>query len=159
MKIFVLLALCLTLAAGSAAQTTAPPPAQTPPTPAAPSAGPAYQPKSQADKAHSESEFSALAYMRTAMTAEKLYYRKHNKYADSLSTLVGSGSFTRRMVNPNRGDYTVSYRARPAGAGYSLVLTPKQPDPDHRSFYVDQTGEFRVDDEGKPATEKSPLLK
>jgi hypothetical protein len=115
-----------------------------------------YQPKSKNDLARSEDEFTALAYMRTVVTAEKLYHRKHNRYADSLQTLVGSGSFTRRMANPNRGVYTVGYRVRPDG--YALTMTARPADPSHRSFYVDETGEFRVNEMAQ-AAEKSPLLK
>ncbi len=114
-----------------------------------------YQSKSAADKAHSEAEFGALAYMRTVVAAEKAYYRKHNQYAPSLAALVGSQSFTRRMSNPNRGDYTVAYK--PNKDGYALTLTPQQFDAAHRSFYVDESGEFRAED-GKRATASSPKL-
>lgn len=115
-----------------------------------------YQPKSASDKARSEAEFGALAYMRTVAAAEKAYYRKHNQYAPSLAALVGSLSFTRRMANPKRGDYTVAYK--PSKNGYSLSLTPQQFDTEHRSFYMDESGEFRADD-SKRATAASPLLK
>jgi hypothetical protein len=115
-----------------------------------------YRAKSASDKAHSEAEFSALAYMRTAVAAQKTYYRKHKTYADSLAALAGSGSFTRRMAKPDRGDYLVHYKGK--AQGYSLTLTPRHFDDLHRSFYVDQSGEFRVE-EGKPATASSPPLR
>ncbi len=117
---------------------------------------PAYQPKFAGDKARSEAEFSALAYMRTVVAAEKNYHKKHNRYADSLHELVGSGSFTRRMVSPERGDYSVSYRS--TAEGYALALTPRQFDAAHRAFYVDQSGGFRVQDSDR-ATASSPPLK
>jgi hypothetical protein len=116
---------------------------------------PAYEPKFAGDLAHSQPEASALGYMRTVVVAEKLYKRKHGHYADSLSGLVGSGSFTRRMAQPDRGDYKVGFRPKPEG--YALALTPKQFDPAHRAFYVDETGEFRVEDQ-KPANERSSRL-
>ncbi len=144
MRITALVALMLALAMSAAAQNL---PAVTP--------GAAYQPKFAGDKAHSEAEFTALAYMRTVMMAEKMYYKKHSKYAESLPALVGHGSFTRRMVNPNRGDYTVAYQIQPSG--YALMLTPKQFDADHRAFYVDQSGEFRAESD-KRATAASPPL-
>ncbi len=144
MRFAALVVLILALALSAAAQT---PPA------VAPTA--AYQPKFTGDKAHSEAEFTALAYMRTVIMAEKMYYKKHSKYAESLQALVGHGSFTRRMVNPNRGDYTVAYQVQPAG--YVLMLTPKQFDADHRAFYVDQSGGFRADSDRR-ATATSPPL-
>ena len=114
-----------------------------------------YQHKSAGDKANSDAEFSALAYMRTVVAAAKIYHRKHNAYPASLAALVGSGSFTRRMAKTDRGDYTVLYKARPQG--YSLALTPRHFDPAHRSFYVDESGQFRAQ-EGTLATTSSPSL-
>ena len=66
-----------------------------------------YQPKFSGDPAHSDAEAAALGYMRTAVYAQKQYQKKHQKFAPSLAALAGSGSFTRRMINPERGDYTV----------------------------------------------------
>jgi hypothetical protein len=140
MKKLALLTLTLLFALGTAAQ----------------SSSPDYQPKSKNDPAHSQDEFTALAYMHTVVTAEKLHYRKHNRYPDSLLGLVGSGSFTRRMANPDRGVYKVAYRLRPDG--YALTLTPRAIDPNHRAFYVDETGQFRVNETAQ-ATEKSAPLK
>jgi hypothetical protein len=122
----------------------------------APTGAPVYKPKFAGDKAHSDAEAATLGYMHTLVSAEKVYKSRHGKYAESLPALVGSGSFTRRMEHTDRGDYTVSFRPRPDG--YSVSLTPKQFDPDHRAFYVDETGIFRVEDD-KPATASSPLLK
>src|SRR5580692_5126387 len=91
----------------------------------------AYQPKFPGDPAHSDSEALALGYMRTVLRAEHAYKVKNGKYADSLSELVHTGTFTRRMVNPDRGDYTVSFH--PHKDGFDLLMTPKQQDPEHRS--------------------------
>jgi hypothetical protein len=158
MKSLVLLAFSFCALAGAAAQTAATPASSSSaPTSPALSSPSSYQPKSASDKARSDTEFAALAYMRTAAVAEKLYHRKHNKYTDSLQSLVGSGSFTKRMANPKRGDYTVSYRPTKPD-GYLLVMTPKQFEPARRSFYIDESGGFRVE-EDKPATEKSTPLK
>ncbi len=144
MRLAALVTLILLLAISAAAQNL---PAVAP--------GAAYQPKFAGDKAHSEAEFTALAYMRTVLNAQKMYYKKHSKYAESLQALVGNGSFTRRMVNPNRGDYTVAYQVQPSG--YVLTLTPKQFDADHRAFYVDQSGGFRAESD-RSATVTSPPL-
>ena len=122
---------------------------------AAPSAS-TYQPKFAGDKAHSTAEAAALGYMRTVVSAEKVYKKKRGSYTASLSALVGSGSFTKRMAQTDRGDYTVSMK--PKKDGYSLALTPKQFDSEHRAFYVDETGVFRGE-EGKSATASSPVLK
>jgi hypothetical protein len=116
----------------------------------------AYQPKFPGDPARSESEADALGYMRTALRAEKQYKKKNGHYADTLSALVHSGSFTRRMVDRDRGDYTVGYHAKKDG--FQLALTPKQLDSEHRSFYADEDGVIHADEE-KAATESSPKVK
>src|SRR5712692_2432054 len=72
----------------------------------------AYQPKFKGDPAKSDSEAGALGYMRTVLRAQKLYNKKNDKYAGSLADLVHTGSFTKRMVNPERGDYSVGFRPR-----------------------------------------------
>ncbi len=122
----------------------------------APQTVPAYQPKFAGDKAHSNAEAGALGYMRTVVSAQKAYKTKHDKYASSLAALVGSGSFTRRMQQTDRGDYTVNFK--PIAEGYALTATPKQFDAEHRAFFVDQTGVFRAEDD-KPASSSSPALK
>jgi opacity protein-like surface antigen len=115
-----------------------------------------YQPKFKGDPAKSDSEAAALGYMRTVLRAQKIYYKKNNKYAASLADLVHTGSFTKRMVNPDRGDYSVGFR--PNKDGFELTLTPKQLDAGHRSFYADEDNQIHADDQA-PATEKSPIVK
>lgn len=115
-----------------------------------------YQPKFKGDPARSDSEAAALGYMRTVLRAQKLYKKKNNKFAPSLAALVHTGSFTKRMVNSERGDYSVGFRSNKDG--FDLTLTPKQLDADHRSFYSDESGEIHADDQA-PATEKSPVVK
>src|SRR5436305_1026963 len=65
--------------------------------------------------AKSQPETLAVAFMRTVINAERQYKKKHAKYATSLAALVGSGSFTRRMVKPDRGDYTVQFHGKDDG--------------------------------------------
>jgi len=115
-----------------------------------------YQPKFKGDPAKSDSEAAALGYMRTVLRAQRIYYKKNNKYAGSLADLVHTGSFTKRMVNPDRGDYSVGFR--PNKDGFELTLTPKQLDAEHRSFYADEDNQIHADDQA-PATEKSPIVK
>lgn len=115
-----------------------------------------YQPKFRGDPARSDSEAAALGYMRTVLRAQKLYKKKNGKSAASLAELVHTGSFTRRMVNPNRGDYSVGFR--PHKDGFELTLTPQQLDAEHRSFYADEDGVIHGDDRG-PANENSPVVK
>jgi hypothetical protein len=115
-----------------------------------------YQPKFPGDPAHSDSEAIALGYMRTVLRAQRLYNRKNQKYAASLADLVHTGSFTRRMVSPDRGDYSVSFK--PHKDGFDLLLTPKQIDSDHRSFYSGEDGVIHGDAE-KPASADSPPIK
>jgi len=75
----------------------------------------AYEPKFPGDPAKSNSEASALGYMRTVVRAQREYKKKYDHYATSLEALVHSGSFTRRMTNTDRGDYTVSFKSHKDG--------------------------------------------
>jgi len=118
----------------------------------------AYTPKFPGDPARSDSEAAALGYMRTVLRAEKLYKKKNNHFAASLADLVHTGSFTRRMVNPDRGDYTVGFRAHKDKNTFELTMTPKQMDAQHRSFYADEDGVIHANEEGPP-DEKSPVVK
>jgi hypothetical protein len=115
-----------------------------------------YQPKFPGDPARSDSEAVALGYMRTVIRAQKLYQKKNDKFATSLAELVHTGNFTKRMVNPDRGDYTVDFRSHKDG--YELTMTPKTQDPEHRSFYAKDDGVIHAD-ETKTADENSPKLK
>src|SRR5947209_11732644 len=86
----------------------------------------AYTPKFPGDPARSDSEASALGYMRTVIRAEHLYQKKNDgKYATSLAQLVHTGSFTKRMAATDRGDYTVIFRPHRAKSkdkdGYELT--------------------------------------
>jgi hypothetical protein len=115
-----------------------------------------YQPKFPGDPARSDSEASALGYMRTVLRAQRLYKRKNDKYATSLAELVHTGSFTKRMVQTERGDYTVSFHSHKDG--FQLALTPKQLDAEHRSFYAEEDGLIHADEQNA-ANEKSPVVK
>jgi hypothetical protein len=117
---------------------------------------PAYTPKFSGDPAHSNAEAAALGYMRTVSSAEREYKRKHGTYATSLPALVGSLSFTRRMVSTDRGDYTAKFRS--TGKDWSLSMVPKSFDAAHRAFYIDDSGTIRAEDE-KPATASSEPIK
>ena len=117
----------------------------------------AYQPKFKGDPARSESEANALGYMRTVIRAQQQYYKKNNnKYATSLADLVHTGSFTKRMTQTYRGDYTVGFHSRKDG--YELTMTPKQLDAEHRAFYANEDGVMHAD-ETKAADENSPAVK
>ncbi len=116
---------------------------------------PPYKAQFPGDPAHSQAEAAALGYMRTAVMAQRLYFKKHGQYATTLGQLVGHGSFTKRMANPDRGDYHVTFHG--TAEHYSLQLTPRQFAPDHRAFYVDQTGIYHVEDD-KAASAGSPKL-
>ena len=126
------------------AQASAQPPAQ-------------YQPKFPGDPARSEAEAQALGYMRVVLRAQREYKKRHNKYADSLQSLAGTGSFTKRMAHSSeRGDYTASFRTHKDG--FVLTMTPKQMDGEHRSFYAEEDGAIHGDDQ-KPADLDSPRVK
>ena len=136
-KIAVLMIFCLGVAALAMAQTS-------------------YQPKFPGDPARSDSEAQALGYMRTVLRAQKQYKKKYGKFADSLNSLVHTGSFTRRMATTDRGDYKVGFRSKKDG--FQLTLTPKQLDAQHRSFYAEDDGIIHAE-EDKAATDSSPVVK
>jgi hypothetical protein len=116
-----------------------------------------YQPKFSGDPARSDSESQALGYMRVVLRAQRAYEKKHEKYAQSLEDLAGSGSFTKRMAHStDRGDYTASFRTHKDG--FILTMTPKQLDAQHRSFYAEEDGAIHADDQ-KPADIDSPKVK
>jgi len=116
---------------------------------------PAYQPKFHGDPAHSDSEAAALAYMRVVMRAQMLFNKHYGHYAISLSQLVHTGTFTQRMVNPERGDYTVGFKSKKDN--FVLTKTPKNLDAQHRSFYAENDGKIHAD-ESKAADSNSPVV-
>jgi hypothetical protein len=115
-----------------------------------------YKPLFKGDPAHSRSEAAALGYMRTVVDAQHAYKKRHQKYATSLQQLVNNGSFTRRMLKADRGDYTVAFRGS-GGERYSVQLTPKTFDAERRAFYVEENGVIKTEPD-KPATADSPVL-
>ena len=122
----------------------------------APTTTATYQPKFPGDPARSESEARALGYMRTVLRAQKEYKKKNDKYASSLLALVHTGSFTRRMTQTDRGDYTVGFKSHKDG--FDLTLTPKELAQERRSFFADESMDIHADDT-KAADEKSPRIK
>jgi hypothetical protein len=115
-----------------------------------------YQPKFPGDPARSDSEAAALAYMRVVIRAQRRFNKQYGHFATSLAELVHSGSFTKRMVNPDRGDYIASFEGKKDS--FVLTMTPKQLDAQHRSFYAEDDGKIHADEE-KPADDKSPVVK
>jgi hypothetical protein len=130
-----------------------PPPPSTPPD--APQA-PAYTPKFAGDPARSNSEAAALAYMRVVLRAQRQFNKQYNHFAVTLPELVHSGSFTKRMVNTDRGDYTASFKGKTDS--FVLTMTPKALDAQHRSFYAEDDMKIHAD-ESKPADGDSPVVK
>lgn len=114
-----------------------------------------YKPKFPGDPAHSDSEAAALAYMRVVIRAQKQFNKQYGHYATSLPELVHTGSFTKRMVNPQRGDYTATFKGKKDS--YVLTMTPNHMDADHRSFYAEEDGKIHADAENA-ADEKSPVI-
>ena len=107
-----------------------------------------YQPKFPGDPARSDSEAAALAYMRVVLRAQHRFQKQYGHFATSLTELVHSGSFTKRMVNPDRGDYTASFKGKKDS--FILTMTPKHLDAQHRSFYAEDDGKIHAE-EDKPA--------
>ena len=148
----ILLALALTALIVVAQET---PSGQNPPAATPAQAAPAYTPKYHSDPARSDSEFDALAYMRVVMRAQMLFNKHYGHYATSLHELVHTGTFTQRMVNPDRGDYTVGFKSKKDN--FVLTMTPKNLDAQHRSFYAENDGKIHAD-ETKPADADSPVI-
>ena len=121
-----------------------------------------YKPQFPGDPARSDSEAQALGYMRVVLRAENIYKKRHEKYAQSLDDLAGTGSFTKRMAHTtDRGDYTASFRPKHEGPnhdGFVLTMTPKQMDSEHRSFYAEEDGAIHADDQ-KAADMDSPKVR
>jgi len=124
-----------------------------------------YQPKFKGDPARSDSEAAALGYLRTFLRAQKIYKKKNDHFATSLMDLAKTGSFTRRMVSTQRGDYTVKFTPHKEKDTFEILMTPRQLDSTHRSFYAKdegmtrrEDGAIRADDQ-KEADEHSPILK
>src|SRR5881296_3799444 len=109
------------------------------------SAQTAYQPKFKGDPARSDSEAAALGYLRTFLRAQRVYKKKNGHYATTLMDLAKTGSFTKRMVATERGDYTVKFRPHKDKDTFELTMVPKQPAADHRSFFSDEQGKIRGD--------------
>ena len=118
----------------------------------------AYTPKFKGDPARSDSEAAALGYMRTFLRAQRIYKKKNNHYANTLMELTKTGSFTRRMAASDRGDYTVRFRDHKDKDQFEITMIPKQQDATHRSFFSDEQGKIRANEQGD-ATEDSPPLK
>jgi hypothetical protein len=116
----------------------------------------AYTPKFPGDPAHSDSEAGALAYMRVVLRAQHRFEKQYGHFATSLAELVHSGSFTKRMVDPRRGDYTASFKGKKDS--FVLTMTPAHEDATHRSFYAEDDGKIHADDE-KAADGDSPVVK
>jgi len=148
----ILFVFILAFAASAFAQQSEPAPTAPPLTP--PES--AYTPKYKGDPAKSDSEAVALAYMRGVIRAQKAFDKQYGHYATELTELVHSGNFTKRMVNPNRGDYTVGFKGKKDS--YMLTMMPKVLDATHRSFYAEDDGKIHADD-AKPADGDSPVVR
>jgi hypothetical protein len=132
-------------------------PSMQPPAGASGQSAAAYQPKFKGDPARSESEALALAYARTLLRAQREYKKRHEKYADTLAALAGTGSFTKRLAqSTERGDYTASFRVHKDG--FVFTMTPKHMDSEHRSFYAEDDMIIHADDQ-KAADSDSPKIK
>jgi len=95
--------------------------------------------------------------MRVVLRAQREYKKRHDKFADTLESLAGTGSFTKRMAHStDRGDYTALFRSHKDG--FVLTMTPKQLDSEHRSFYAEDDGVIHADDQ-KAADVDSPKIK
>jgi hypothetical protein len=93
--------------------------------------------------------------MRVVMRAQVVFNKQYGHYAISLTQLVHTGTFTQRMVNSDRGDYTVGFKSKKDN--FVLAMTPKILDAQHRSFYAENDGKIHAE-ETKPADADSPVV-
>jgi hypothetical protein len=94
--------------------------------------------------------------MHVVIRAQGQFKRRYDHFATTLAELVHSGTFTKRMVNTDRGDYTASFKGKKDS--YILTMTPKNLDAQHRSFYAEDDGKIHGD-ETKAADGSSPVVK
>ena len=94
--------------------------------------------------------------MRVVLRAQKQFNKQYGHFALTLNELVHSGSFTKRMVNTDRGDYTAGFKGKKDS--FILTMTPKLLDAQHRSFYAEDDGKIHAE-ESKAADADSPILK
>jgi len=94
--------------------------------------------------------------MRVVIRAQRRFNKQYGHFATALTELVHSGSFTKRMVNPDRGDYTAGFKGK--NDSFILTMTPKNLDAQHRSFYAEDDGKIHAD-ESKGANADSPVVK
>ena len=94
--------------------------------------------------------------MRVVIQAQHKFNKQYGHFATSLTELVHSGTFTKRMVDPHRGDYTASFKGK--NDSFMLSMTPQHLDAQHRSFYAEDDGKIHADEE-KPADANSPVVK
>ena len=88
--------------------------------------------------------------------AQHRFQTQYGHFATSLAELVHSGSFTKRMVDPHRGDYTAAFKGKKDS--FILTMTPNHLDAEHRSFYAEDDGKIHGDEE-EPADASSPIVK
>ena len=144
--LFVILVALLLAACTLSAQEPAPASPQAPPTP----------PSSKVTR-HALTRKPPRSPICGSSSAPSTQFNKqYDHYATTLAELVHSGTFTKRMVNPDRGDYTASYKGKKDS--YMLTMTPRSLDAQHRSFYAEDDGKIHAD-ETKPADADSPVVK
>jgi hypothetical protein len=90
------------------------------------------------------------------LRAQRQFEKHYDHFATSLAELVHSGTFTKRMVDPNRGDYTAGFKGKKDS--FILTMTPRQLDSTHRSFYAEDDGKIHAD-ETKAADGDSPVVR
>jgi hypothetical protein len=62
------------------------------------------------------------------------------------------------MASTDQGDYTVKFHANKAKDTFEITLIPKQEDATHRSFFADDQGQLRGNEQGE-ADKSSPVLR
>lgn len=100
---------------------------------------------------------SAIATIRSLVTAERLYQLKHNAYSD-LAGLVPEGTLDTTVSSGTKSGY--AFVITVSGANneqFSVTADPLETDADLRHFFVDESAVIRFTT-GGPADATSPAL-
>ena len=86
---------------------------------------------------------SAVATIRTLVTAERLYQLKHNNYTD-LTGLVPEGTLDTTIRSGTKSGYAFTITLSATMDNFSVIADPLDADPSLGHFYVDETAVIRT---------------
>jgi hypothetical protein len=130
MKIYLILAACLLLAA--CAQEPAP-------------FQKSVEPQSTASAATPPDENAATNVVKQIVQAQKDYFQRNRRYALDYDELIAA-HFLAEQPSAAKTGYEIGMRPSADASRYTISATPLAPSPAAHHFSADQTGEIRTDD-------------